>query len=64
GYTTYEALRRTLRAIELVDVRPIGVILNASNEAVHYGGLGGYNYYHSKAHTYEQPDFGDPLAND
>ncbi len=64
GYTTYEALRRTLRAIELVDVRPIGVILNASNEAVHYGGLSGYNYYHSKVHTYEQPDFGEPLTDD
>lgn len=64
GYTTYEALRRALRAVEMVGVRPIGVILNASSESVHYGGLGGYNYYHSKAHTYEKPDFGEPLSDD
>lgn len=61
GYTTYEALRRTLRSVEMVGVRPIGVILNASNESVHYGGLGGYNYYHSKTHSYEDPHFGDDV---
>ena len=61
GYTTYEALRRTLRSIEMVGVRPIGVILIASNESVHYGGLGGYNYYHSKKHSYEDPHFGDEV---
>lgn len=63
-YTTHEAIRRTLRSLEMVDVRPIGVILNASTETVNYGGLGGYNYYHSKANNYETSDFGDPLKNE
>lgn len=63
-YTTYDALRRALNALEMVNVRPIGVLLNASSEAIHYGGMGGYNYYRSKTHKYENPNYGDTENDD